>query len=264
MQFEVSHGSFSYPSGREVLKDISFSFDCRGVMSVLGANGAGKTTLLKCMLGLRRWTSGRTLVDGNDLRSVPPREFWGRVGYVPQAKLTNFVLRTEEMVVLGRSPRLSVFSKPGRADWEKAREAMETAGIGKLWGKLCDRISGGEYQLVLIARALCGEPELLVLDEPESNLDFRNQLRVLQVLQRLSSEKGIGAIINTHFPAHALEVSEKSLVLMPDGEPVWGPTREVLTEANLTRSFGVPVRILPADVPGRPGYACVAAVPPQD
>lgn len=262
MQLEVQHGSFAYPGGRQVLSDISFRFDCQGIMSVLGANGAGKTTLLKCMLGLRRWSSGATLLDGRDIRSISPRNFWRRIGYVPQAKLTNFVYRVEDLVVMGRSTRLSAFSRPGRTDWAKAREALEAVGIPHLAGKLCDEISGGEYQLALVARALCGEPELLVLDEPESNLDFKNQLRVLQVLKTLSREKGISAIINTHFPAHALEISDMSLVMMPGERPLWGRTREILTETALSKSFGIPVRILGVDLPERPGYACVAAVPP--
>lgn len=263
MEFEVRHGSFSYPGGREVLHDISFTFGCTGVMSVLGANGAGKTTLLKCMLGLRRWSSGATLIDGVDIRRMTSRELWKRIGYVPQAKLTNFAYKVEDLVVMGRSARLSAFAKPGKADWAKAYDAMEAVGVSKLAGKACDEISGGEYQLALVARALCGEPELLILDEPESNLDFRNQLRVLQVLKSLSRERGIGAIINTHFPAHALEISDVSLVMRPGKPPLVGRTREVLTEATLTESFGIPVRILDVNLPERPGYACVTAIPAE-
>lgn len=260
MHFTVEHGSFRYhPSGRQVLEDISFDFDCRGVLAILGRNGAGKTTLLRSMLGLQRWAGGRTLIDGEDISRIPVRRLWSRIGYVPQARSTNFALTCEETVLLGRSARMGLFSHPGRADRTAARDAMAAVGVGHLAGKLTNEISGGELQLVLIARALAVEPELIILDEPESNLDFRNQLRVLQVLKSLTETRGLGAIINTHFPAHALEIARMALVLMPDGTTRYGPALSVLTEAVLSASFGVGVRILPVDIPERPGYACVAA-----
>ena len=110
----------------------------------------------------------------------------------------------------------------------------------------------------LIARALAAEPRILVLHEPESNLDFRNQMVVLNVIERLT-EQGLGAVINTHFPAHALEISTKTLVLMPDGTHRFGFTHDVLTEETLSESFGVGVKILPVTIPERPDYVCVAA-----
>ena len=136
---------------------------------------------------------------------------------------------------------------------------MALVGIEHLAKKLTSEISGGEYQLVLIARALAVKPQLLVLDEPESILDFKNQLRVLTVLKHLTDTIGVGAVINTHFPAHALEVSDKTLILMPDGTTRFGATQDTLTEATLSESFGIGVRILAVDLPERPGYACVAA-----
>lgn len=260
MQFEVKNGCFAYPEGREVLKNINFRFDCRGIMSVLGRNGAGKTTLLRCMLGLQKWTAGATLIDGIDAARMKQSEFWSRIGYVPQAKAPSFAYTVEENVVLGRSAHLGMFAQPRPKDLRIAREAMERVGIAHLAGKLCNQISGGEYQLSLVARALAGEPELLILDEPESNLDYKNQLRVLRVLQQLSEKEGIGSIINTHYPAHALEISTESLVMFPDGTHLFGDTGEVLTDENLSKSFGVDVRIVGINLPERPNYQCVIAV----
>lgn len=211
------------------------------------------------MLGLRRWKSGASLIDGTDIRTVPARTFWQRVGYVPQAKPASFIYSVLDMVMLGRSARLGLFAKPSEKDREAAFAALTKTGIAHLADKLTNEISGGEYQLVLIARALAGNPELLVLDEPESNLDFKNQLRVLMVLRELSETLGIGAVINTHFPAHALEISTKTLVLMPDGTHRFGFTHDVLTEETLSESFGVGVKILPVTIPERPDYVCVAA-----
>lgn len=260
MRFEVDHGSFTYQeASRQVLEDISFSFDCHGVLAILGRNGAGKTTLLRSMLGLQKWQKGATKIDGRDLRTISVRELWTRIAYVPQARPANFIFTVEDTVLLGRSARLGLFAHPGEKDREAAERAMRETGILPLAKKLTSEISGGEYQLVLIARALAVEPELIVLDEPESNLDFKNQLRVLEVLRDLTVEKGIGAIINTHFPAHALEISAQALLLMPDGSTRFGPTPEILTEENLSASFNVGVRILPVNLPERPHYACVAA-----
>lgn len=260
MQFDVRHGCFSYPDGKQVLNDIQFDFDCRGIMSILGANGAGKTTLLKCMLGLQKWTSGGTYIDNQNIARLPSKTLWSRIGYVPQAKMPSFVYTVAELVVLGRSAHLGDFARPGPEDWHLVNEALNTIGIGHLANKLCNQISGGEYQLALVARALVGRPELLVLDEPESNLDFKNQLLVLQVLEKLSREHSIGAIINTHFPAHALEISDRSLVMFPDKQTLYGPSSEVLTPETLTRSFGVNVKIVDINVKERPQYACVVAV----
>lgn len=257
MRFEVSHASFSYGPGRDILQDVNFAFDCRGVMSVLGPNGAGKSTLMKCMLGLLPWTHGATKIDGRDIRSIPPRTLFSRIGYVPQAKPGNFVYSVRDLVLMGRSARLGLFSQPGKADQRAADAAMDRVGILGIAGELCNEISGGQYQLALIARALCSEPELLVLDEPESNLDFANQLKILCVIRELTQNEGIGAVMITHFPEHAIELSSRALLMQKNAAPLYGPAEEILTEENLSESYGVTVRILPVDESPRP---CVVAI----
>lgn len=259
MIFEVRNGTFAYPNGKTVLENINFRFGCQGIMSVLGRNGAGKTTLLRCMLGLQKWTFGETLINNINAEQLSYGKFWGSIGYVPQAKMPSFIYSVLDLVLLGRSAHLSLFARPGKKDRKIALEALENVGIAHLADKMCNQISGGEFQLALVARALAAKPKLLILDEPESNLDFKNQLRVLQVLKELSTVSGIGAIINTHFPAHALEISDSSLLLLPGRRSTYGLTKDVLTEANLSESFGVPVSIIPVDIEGRPNFACVAA-----
>ena len=127
-----------------------------------------------------------------------------------------------EMVLLGRLPCMGAVASPSAEDERKARAALELAGIPQLAGRLCSRISGGEYQLVVLARALASEPELLILDEPESNLDFRNQARLLGTVASLCRERGMSALFSTHYPEHALELSCKSLLVMPDGSARFG------------------------------------------
>lgn len=251
MALEVKDGGFSYPNGAEVLRDVNFKFSGREVMSILGPNGAGKTTLLRAILGLAPFTKGVARWNGKPVDEWQPREFWRRVGYVPQAKRMNFAAMTiGELVALGRSARLGPFALPGKDDWAMVDRAMEEVGITHLRKRLASEVSGGQLQLALIARALAVEPELLVLDEPESNLDFRNQRIVLEVIERLA-DRGLGAILNTHFPAHAVELSQ-TVLLVPRGEPpVCGEAHKVMTESVLSDVFEIGVRIRDLNFPER-------------
>jgi len=147
------------------------------------------------------------------------------------------------MVLLGRNSHLKMFEQPRKKDIEITHRCMERIGISYLKGKLCSQISGGELQMVLIARALAAEPKLLILDEPESNLDFKNQLIVLDTIKSLRDEEGISSIVNTHYPDHAISISDKSLILNRDGSSIFGPADIVISEDNLAKSFGVDVKI---------------------
>ncbi len=259
MQLSVVNGSFHYRPESPILRDVNFTVETPEILAVLGANGAGKTTLVKCLLGFEHWSSGQTLLNGQNIRDIPAKTFWSAVGYVPQAKAPVFSYTIEELVVLGRSIRVSDFSQPGREDWQMVHEMLETVGIAHLAKRRANEVSGGQYQLALIARALVAQPQLIVLDEPESNLDYKNQLRVLTVLEELRSKHGVGAVINTHYPAHALELADKALIMMPGTSPLFGEARDILTSETLTRSFGVGVRIVDVNLPERPNWKAVAA-----
>lgn len=259
MQIAVEHASFSYRTQTPVLVDVNFTVDSNEILTILGANGAGKTTLLKCLLGFLKWTSGRTLVNGVDIAQIPAKTLWSQIGYVAQAKVPTYSLTIEEMVLLGRSVMVGDFAQPGKEDLVIVHRMLTRVGIDHLADRLVNEVSGGQYQLALIARALVAKPKLLVLDEPESNLDYKNQLTVLELLTDLSEKEGVGSIINTHYPAHALEIGDKALVMMPGHSPVFGKAQDVINEENLTRSFGVAVSILDEEVAGRTGYKSVVA-----
>ena len=186
---------------------------------------------------------------GEDILGIPERKLRSRISYVPQAKGAAVSLPAEDMILLGRTGKIGVFSAPGEEDRRIARRIAEERGIARLLSKRCTEMSGGELQMVLIARALAAEPELLILDEPESNLDFRNQLVVLETLARLAKE-GMAVLFNTHYPDHALTRADKSLLLFRGGENVWGPTAEVVTEENIARAFGVEAVIREFETPG--------------
>ena len=243
MNFKVENGCFGYTGGKKVLSDINFEVNQKEILSILGSNGVGKTTLLKCTLGLLNWNSGRTLIDGKNRKDMKQSDVWSLIGYVPQAKLSAFAYTTEEMVLLGRNSRLGVLEQPGKEDRAIADQCMKRIGIEYLRGKLCSQISGGELQMVLIARALAAEPKLLILDEPESNLDFRNQLIVLETIKDLRDEEGISSIVNTHYPEHAITISDKALILNRDGSSVFGAAKDTIEEPHLEKAFGVNVKI---------------------
>ena len=239
MIFAVENGCFGYRRGSLLLRDISFRIEPGEVLAVLGANGAGKTTMLRCMMGFLPWRDGGTFIDGRELSSFTPRQIWRKMAYVPQARTAGFPYTAYEMTLLGRSAHLGAFKQPGPDDERIAMECMEKTGILHLKDKPCNRMSGGELQMVLIARALTTQPSLLVMDEPESNLDFHNQLVILEVIHHLAHDLGKSVVLNTHFPDHAMRLADKALLLNRDGTNLYGPVNEVVTVENIRSAFGV-------------------------
>ncbi|MBQ1870687.1 MAG: ABC transporter ATP-binding protein [Lachnospiraceae bacterium] len=241
MRFEVKNASFSYKNDRKIFEDVNFSVDSGDIVAILGPNGAGKTTLLKCILGILKLESGEALLDGKDVRRMPERELFKRVSYVPQAKNTTAAYTVRDTVLIGLAAELSVFKSPGEAEEERARAVLRELNIEHLIDKKCNKISGGELQMVLIARALISEPEVLILDEPESNLDFRNQLIVLDTLTKLS-KRGIACIFNTHYPSHALQRANKAIILS-EGHTVCGDCESTITAEAIEKAFNVKATI---------------------
>lgn len=238
MRLQVENGGFYYEKNRPVLEHINFEIHSGEIMAVLGANGAGKTTLLRCLMGMEKWKCGRSLLDGEDIAAMRPKKLWSKMAYVPQTGTAGSAYTVMEMGLLGRGSRLGFLEKPGMKDVEIVRRILRFLGIAHLEEKQCAKISGGELQMVLIARALAAEPEILILDEPEANLDLRNQWIVLEIMSRLA-EKGMTCIFNTHDPSHALEKAGKSLLLLPSGGTIFGETKNVITESTLEEAFGI-------------------------
>lgn len=243
MMLEVKEGSFGYSRNKLILNHINLQLSSGQVLAVLGPNGVGKTTMLKCIMNIQPWISGESLLDGKPIKVMPIRELWRRIAYVPQAKHSAFSYTAEEMILMGRSSHIGMFAQPGKKDEAMVGEVMETVGIRHLSGKLCNQMSGGELQMVLIARALIAKPRILVLDEPESNLDFKNQLVVLETIRDLAKREGIACLFNTHYPAHALKISTHALLMNRAGKSLFGATQTIVTEQNLQNAFDVDVRI---------------------
>ena len=249
MKIEVREGNFCYAKKKEVKpfiyeSNISFTLEPGQIMAILGPNGAGKTTLLKCITGLQDWRVGETLIDNVPLAKVSQKELWKKIGYVPQAHKMVFGFSIEDLVVMGRAPYIGSLSKPRKEDYEKAHEALNEVGIVHLAKKSCNEVSGGELQLALIARTLVSDPEILILDEPESHLDVQKQVVILETLKRLAKEHNISCIINTHYPNHAFYLADQVLMIAKEKKAVIGAVHEVMTESRMKEYFNIDLRKL--------------------
>jgi iron complex transport system ATP-binding protein len=212
------------------------------ITAVLGPNGAGKTTLLYLALGWYRPTGGRVLLEGRDLSLVGQRERGRAMSLVPQREHIPFEYSALEYVMLGRAPHLRTLEVPGPGHLRVAREALSTVGLTGRHGESINRLSGGERQLLLIARSLSQQPRLLLLDEPTSHLDLKNKRRVVDLLKSLA-ERGVSILLTTHLPEVAAALADR-IVLMREGSILLhGPPGEILTEENLSGTYGVDLRV---------------------
>jgi iron complex transport system ATP-binding protein len=213
-------------------------------LCLLGPNGVGKTTLFKAMLGFIKVQTGQILLNGEDISKWSRRQFAAKVGYIPQEHNPPFPFKVLDVVVMGRTAYMHTFAAPGPRDFAIAEEALHTLDSGYLKDRIYTEISGGERQLVLIARALAQQPEILIMDEPTSNLDFGNQIRVLKHIKKLVQEGNLGVIMTTHTPNHAFIFASKVAILGKNNTFVFGSPEEVITEQNLKAVYGVDVKII--------------------
>lgn len=235
--------SFCWPGKEKPLFDnISLAVPSGQISCLLGTNGAGKTTLMELMLGWRKPDSGRILTQGMDVRDIPTRERGRKMALVPQDERLPFAYSVLEYVLLGRAAYLSPLASPGKADIKLAVSSLEQVGISELKDRPVPELSGGELRLVLIARALVQEPEILFLDEPANHLDPGNRERVTGILQSLR-ESGITMIISSHEPEIVLRLAENVVLLHPGESPETGKAQDLLTSEKLSLLYNVPVTI---------------------
>lgn len=224
------------------LDDVSLQVSAHEMCGVIGPNGSGKTTLLRAMDGLLSPERGSVLLEGRAIGGMSSRQVAGVVGVVPQRARASFGFTTHEMVSMGRSPHLAPLTSETERDHEIVYKAMDRMGIAHLAGRSIDSLSGGEFQRVLIARALAQEPRVLLLDEPTAHLDLRYQLEIMNFLSELC-RSGLALMAALHDVNLAAEYCDR-LVLLSEGRiAAMGTPDEVLDESTLERVYGVPVKV---------------------
>ncbi len=241
----IKNLSFGYTDKTEdlIFSNINILLNPGEVFCLLGPNGSGKSTLLKCISRLLKPATGRVAIDDEDLNTMSPGHIAGKLGYVPQGLVLVFPFTVEEIVIMGRASRISMISSPSKQDKDKAWDSMEKIGITHLARRPCNRLSGGEWQLVLIARALTQSPRVLLLDEPTSHLDLGNQVKILEKVNSLSKE-GITIIMASHFPDHAFLNADQVGILKDHSMKSLGKPDRVLTEEVLSATYGINIRVI--------------------
>jgi iron complex transport system ATP-binding protein len=228
-----------------VLKGVNFHADSGMLTAVLGPNGSGKTTLFKCIAGLWEPGKGDVAFQGRSLRGKSCSAIARIIAVVPQEHEPPFPYSVLDAVTMGRAAHLGMFSTPSRRDYLKAEEAIERVGIGHLKDRPYTRISGGERQLVLVARALTQESPVMLLDEPTSHLDFRNQVLVLRKIKEIVRERSVAALMTIHDPNLAMLFSDHVVILNNGSVVAQGLPHEVITERNLSSVYGIDVHVIP-------------------
>lgn len=270
----VENLTFSYEKNL-VLNNINFSVKKGSVVTLVGPNGCGKTTLLKIINGFLRQNEGTVYIDGRNLEEIADRELAMILGHVSQMHTSSFPFSVLDIVLTGRTPYISTFSTPNKEDVEKAYEVLEFMGIVHFAEKPYTHISGGERQLVMIAKALAQEPDFLLLDEPTSFLDLKNQIHVLKTIINLAKTRNITVLMTLHEPNHALLFSDEIILLrniqrLKTGKKIYryecsqaaspekeaftalseenivgsGPPEKVMTPENIKEAYGIDVSIL--------------------
>ena len=245
---EVRDLSFAY---REwvVLRNVDFSLEKGELLGILGPNGVGKSTLFRCILGLEKSYSGTVLLDGENIKNQSPRLMARTIAYVPQTHYPSFNYSVMDMVLMGTAAQGKEWASPDARQKRNAEEALERLGIAEFRERDFVRLSGGEQQLVLVARALAQQARLLIMDEPTANLDYGNQIRVLRQIKALSGQ-GYSIIISTHNPEHAFLFAGRVLALYDSRIAAAGSPADVLTPELIRTLYGVEVRLRRDDAGG--------------
>lgn len=234
----VENVSFAV-AGKQLLQDVSFELAAGEFLAVLGANGAGKTTLMNCLCGLNQPSQGRVKLNGQPLNNMTRAEIAQQMALVPQQQETAFAFTALEMVVMGRTPFLSTFESPSEQDIHDAKRVMQLLDVGGLAKADYNRLSGGERQLVLLARALFQSEQLLLLDEPTNHLDYRNKFQILSQVKRSCVESNTAVIAILHDPNLAQLYADKVLLLEHGKVLDCGERSAVMTSKNISRLYGL-------------------------
>ena len=242
MKLDVIDLQFAYRRNHAVLRGVSFQAEEGACICVLGRNGSGKTTLFRCLLGLLDHYRGDIFIDGQNTKSLSIQDRAKKISYIPQAHAPIFNFTVNQTVLMGTNPHMTFFSMPGEKQQARVTNVLQQLGIEHLAERGYAELSGGERQMVLIARALVQDADILIMDEPTANLDYGNQFHILKQIRALS-EAGYLVLLSTHNPEHSLYVSDQVLVLQDGKITHYGPTGKILNRSVVESIYGIPVTL---------------------
>lgn len=242
MKIEFKNTTTGYAK-MPMIRDLNLVLNSGESTCVLGANGIGKTTLFKTLLGLLDIVSGDILIDGKSITNMSNKEVASALSYVPQAKNYTYQYTVLDIVLMGRAMYVERFSEPSAKDREIAEKALYQLDLYDYKDRMYSKLSGGEQQVVLVARALAQEANFIVMDEPASNLDFGNQKKLIDVI-RMLKQAGKGVLMASHSPDHALACCSNVILISQKRQILYGPTMKMLTKENLEEVYGVGVNII--------------------
>lgn len=243
MIFELRDVDCGYDANHPVQQYINFKVESGQIVCVLGPNGCGKSTLFKSMMGIIPLLRGTATIDGQDIAKWSPSQLASNMAYVSQAHTPPFPYQVKDVVMLGRLNAVGTHGKPSEHDYLIAEQAMFDMGIYDLRDEVYTDISGGQLQMVMIARALAQQPKMLVFDEPTAALDYGNVVRVIEKVKELA-ERGYAVVMTTHSPDHAF-MCESNVVLLQKSMPMkFGRAVDIITEKNMRQAYGLNVKIV--------------------
>ena len=254
---EVRNLHYAYNAKRgDVLKGVDLAVDGGQIVCLLGSNGTGKTTLLRNILGFEKPRSGEILFGGAPAASMKARERARCMAYVPQSSGLAFPYKASEVVLMGRVSHLAPGAAHGEADRKAAMDALERLQVEHLANRRYQELSGGERQMVLVARALAQEARLLIMDEPTANLDYHNQVKILAAIKYLAGE-GFGILMTSHYPDHAFLACSHVALLKGGRVTACGVPEDIVTGSSLTELYETPVHVCDVDVGGATVKTCI-------
>lgn len=229
--------------GRDVIRGVSCRADAGEVLCLVGPNGCGKTTLFRLLLGALPVRRGSVRIDGQEVPALSPRALANLVAYIPQSHAPVFAYTVLEVVTMGRASHFSAFEAPKAVDREAAFAALEKLGAAHLANRNYASLSGGQRQLILVARAICQNARVFVMDEPSANLDYANHQRLMEVIRELAGQ-GYCVLLSTHGPEDPAAVADKALLLREGQVEAFGRTRDVITPRNLEAVYGMEMDVV--------------------
>lgn len=258
---KIENMDFSYNASRKILKNIKFTLNNGEVLCILGSNGTGKTTLIRCILGFLKPSKGEIFWGNENISSLSVKKRSKLISYVPQYSALGFPYGVREVILMGRITHFKLGSSPSKEDYEIVDRVIDEMNISHIAEDIFQNLSGGEKQMVLMARALVQESEILILDEPTANLDFANQSQILQKINDLS-KRGYTILMTSHFPDHALLISDKVL-LIKDGEVFkYGLPEVEVSEKNLSELYETKSAVFETDIvsAGKKAKICIPII----